>query len=235
MLTNYLQTRSIDLPSDSSFAVAMRTQQQAERAEQQRIKNLVLNYDLRDDDANDGEFASHYTLRPNKNRSHRLGRVVLNKPRRDSNNSLAPTAQNPFHSSNSSHENVTHGVRLVSPFIPHNPAVKNNENMKGPAPQPLPSTKLLPVHAELSTDHKTKAMEVHSPYSQPRIDKSGSSRNNQRARKLQLSDVDWYANRKPSPPALPPSSNEVASLEDYIVPNNKQRKKEHANRNIVDF
>lgn len=34
----------------------MRTQQQAEREEQQRIKNLVLNYDLGDDiDPNDGE------------------------------------------------------------------------------------------------------------------------------------------------------------------------------------
>lgn len=46
---NRQQTRAIDLPSDSNFAVAMRTQQQAERAEQQRIKNLVLNYDLTDD------------------------------------------------------------------------------------------------------------------------------------------------------------------------------------------
>lgn len=35
----------------------MKTQQQAEREEQQRIKNLVLNYDLRDDnEPSDGEF-----------------------------------------------------------------------------------------------------------------------------------------------------------------------------------
>lgn len=34
----------------------MKSQQQAEREEQQRIKNLVLNYDLGDDnDVNDGE------------------------------------------------------------------------------------------------------------------------------------------------------------------------------------
>lgn len=32
----------------------MRNQQAAEREEQQRIKNLVLNYDLREDDQNDG-------------------------------------------------------------------------------------------------------------------------------------------------------------------------------------
>ncbi|KAJ5953382.1 hypothetical protein N7454_000278 [Penicillium verhagenii] len=42
---NKQQTRTIDMPSDSSFAVAMRTQQQADREEQQRIKNLVLNYE----------------------------------------------------------------------------------------------------------------------------------------------------------------------------------------------
>ena len=32
----------------------MKSQQAAEREEQQRIKNLVLNYDLREDDAHDG-------------------------------------------------------------------------------------------------------------------------------------------------------------------------------------
>lgn len=41
-----MQTRTVELPSDSTFAVAMKNQQQAEREEQQRIKNLVLNYDL---------------------------------------------------------------------------------------------------------------------------------------------------------------------------------------------
>ncbi|BDD59213.1 hypothetical protein MAP00_004437 [Monascus purpureus] len=52
---NKQQTRTIDLPSDSSFAVAMRTQQQADREEQQRIKNLVLNYELSNEqESNDG-------------------------------------------------------------------------------------------------------------------------------------------------------------------------------------
>ncbi|KAJ4289126.1 mRNA decay protein [Kalmusia sp. IMI 367209] len=87
---NKNQTRSIDLPSDSTFAVAMRNKQQAEREEQQRIKNLVLNYDLRDDDAEG-----------------------LDK--------------------------------------------------------------------------------THNPYAQPRLDKAGTNRSNQRSRKLQLSDVNWYA------------------------------------------
>lgn len=47
-----MQTRTIELPSDSNFAVAMKSQQEREREEQQRIKNLVLNYDLRDDNEN---------------------------------------------------------------------------------------------------------------------------------------------------------------------------------------
>ncbi|KAK5257933.1 mRNA decay protein [Exophiala xenobiotica] len=51
---NRQQTKTIELPSNSSFAVSMKSQQAAEREEQQRIKNLVLNYDLREDDQHDG-------------------------------------------------------------------------------------------------------------------------------------------------------------------------------------
>jgi regulator of nonsense transcripts 2 len=50
-----LQTRTVELPSDSTFAIAMKHQQQAEKEEQQRIKNLVLNYDLRENEDEDGE------------------------------------------------------------------------------------------------------------------------------------------------------------------------------------
>lgn len=58
---NKQQTRAIDLPADSNFAVAMRTQQEAERAEQQRIKNLVLNYDLNAEDTSHDALESTYT------------------------------------------------------------------------------------------------------------------------------------------------------------------------------
>ncbi|RMZ76300.1 hypothetical protein DV737_g4900, partial [Chaetothyriales sp. CBS 132003] len=51
---NRPQTRTIELPSDSNFAVQMKSKQAAEREEQQRIKNLVLNYDLGDDSQHDG-------------------------------------------------------------------------------------------------------------------------------------------------------------------------------------
>ncbi|KAI1079092.1 ARM repeat-containing protein [Whalleya microplaca] len=63
---NRQQTRTVALPSDSTLAVAMKSQQQAEREEQQRIKNLVLNYDLRESEEADGD--THLTpLHPNTN------------------------------------------------------------------------------------------------------------------------------------------------------------------------
>ncbi|KAH6629635.1 nonsense-mediated mRNA decay factor [Boeremia exigua] len=110
---NKTQTRSIDLPSDSTFAVAMRNKQQAEKEEQQRIKSLVLNYNEGRDDVDDtGESPFSYALSPN-----------LNKTRTDAQQVLEKTP---------------------------------------------------------------------NPYAQPRIDKAGNNRSNQRARKLQLSDVNWY-------------------------------------------
>ncbi|KAH6953288.1 hypothetical protein HG530_000031 [Fusarium avenaceum] len=51
---NRQQTRTVELPSNSTFAIAMKNQQQAEREEQQRIKNLVLNYDLQQSEDQDG-------------------------------------------------------------------------------------------------------------------------------------------------------------------------------------
>lgn len=85
----------------------MKTQQAAEREEQQRIKNLVLNYDLRDGEEEDG---------------------------------ISPWA----------------------PVPPHNV-------------------------------HKQKAGLEKAAAGPARLDKSGNNRSGQRARKLQLSDVDWYA------------------------------------------
>ncbi|KAI1821513.1 MIF4G domain-containing protein [Xylaria intraflava] len=63
---NRQQTRNVVLPSDSTFAVAMKNQQQAEREEQQRIKDLVLNYDLRENEELDGDTLLT-ALKPNPN------------------------------------------------------------------------------------------------------------------------------------------------------------------------
>ena len=86
----------------------MKTQQAAEREEQQRIKNLVLNYDLRDGEEQDGD------------------------------SQLAPLLPNPN------------------------------------------------IHK------KNTGLEKAAGLNHARPDKSGNNRSGQRARKLQLSDVDWY-------------------------------------------
>ena len=88
----------------------MRTQQQAEREEQQRIKNLVLNYDLRENEERDPD-----------------GDIYL-----------SPLARNPN------------------------------------------------IH------HKSTSGHEKQPYHPNRLDRSTKERGGQRARRLQLSDVDWY-------------------------------------------
>ncbi|KAI5466569.1 MIF4G domain-containing protein [Mariannaea sp. PMI_226] len=80
---NRQQTRTVELPSDSTFAIAMRNQQQAEREEQQRIKNLVLNYDLQQNEDQDGGHERPTTYyhnrleRSNKDRSQRVRKLQL--------------------------------------------------------------------------------------------------------------------------------------------------------------
>ncbi|KAH2810416.1 hypothetical protein KXV38_001920 [Aspergillus fumigatus] len=70
---NKQQTRTIDLPSDSSFAIAMKSQQQADREEQQRIKNLVLNYEMTNEAENNTEVLEKRTSpkldKPGSNRT----------------------------------------------------------------------------------------------------------------------------------------------------------------------
>ncbi len=76
---NRQQTRTVELPSDSNFAIAMKTQQQAEREEQQRIKSLVLNYDLQD--AEDAESNTTLPpLEPNYNIYPRAGQLEKTHP-----------------------------------------------------------------------------------------------------------------------------------------------------------
>ena len=98
----------------------MKSQQAAEREEQQRIKNLVLNYDLREDDQHDGI--------PNGFSS-------------------GPITQ---------------------------PPLEKNPNTKG---------------LKLGSDHYNPSLS--------RAEKSG--RHAPRARRLNLSDVDWYGTQTQSP------------------------------------
>ncbi|RKF61378.1 Regulator of nonsense transcripts 2 [Erysiphe neolycopersici] len=70
---NRQQTRTVALPSDSTLAIAMKSQQQAEREEQQRIKNLVLNYDLRDGDEQEEKITIMSYTRLDKSSHNRSG------------------------------------------------------------------------------------------------------------------------------------------------------------------
>jgi regulator of nonsense transcripts 2 len=148
---NRTQTRSIDLPSDSTFAVAMRNKQQADKEEQQRIKSLVLNYnEARDDGEETGDLPFHYTFQPNNNRKHTETCEVLDK--------------------------------------------------------------------------------TPNPYAQPRLDKAGHNRSNQRARKLQLSDVNWcvdssHSTLRPSRSgsAMGLSLRTAAALQSAVAPKRQTR------------
>ncbi|XP_044721990.1 MIF4G domain-containing protein [Hirsutella rhossiliensis] len=79
---NRQQTRTVELPSDSTFAIAMKSQQQAEKEEQQRIKNLVLNYDLQQSEDQEGNdrlptFHQNRTEKPSKDRGQRVRKLQL--------------------------------------------------------------------------------------------------------------------------------------------------------------
>ncbi|KAH7039542.1 armadillo-type protein [Macrophomina phaseolina] len=176
---NKQQTKSIDLPADSTFAVAMRTQQEAERAEQQRIKNLVLNYDLRDENESDGDF--NLSLTPNFNKQHLLPHQQQGVRR---NKLVLQNGGNQhicsFSSNSTSHINHTNLQQS-----------KNNS-------------------VNTSFDDQSGGLEKqHNPYNVPRVDKASNNRSTQRARKLQLSDVDWYDTI--SKPIAPHSTAEVVS------------------------
>ncbi|KAH7327895.1 armadillo-type protein [Stachybotrys elegans] len=79
---NRQQTRTVELPSDSNFAIAMKNQQQAEREEQQRIKNLVLNYDLQQSEEQEGTerpatFFHNRIEKPGKDKGQRIRKLQL--------------------------------------------------------------------------------------------------------------------------------------------------------------
>lgn len=158
----------------------MRTQQQAEDAERQRIKSLVLNYDLRDEDQTDGEAAFHYALSPNKNRTRLVGKGMLN--------------QAPVSDSSSQRRSGRD---------------KDSSDFSSTSTAPTPSL--------------TESTAFDPPHGQPRLDKAGGTRSKQRARKLQLGDIDWYGNRSNSASNSTPPPEQEASLDAFIIKDNSRR------------
>lgn len=129
----------------------MKSQKEAERAEQQRIKNLVLNYDLQDIADHDGtaNSLSQYFSQSNPN---------LPKLHPE-----PPTTITHYHSS----QGLGGGEKHGSSYHQHNASLHQST----------------PNHANARP-----------------ADKSGTNRGGQRARKLQLSDVDWYESRPEQQP-----------------------------------
>ena len=157
-----LQTRSIDLPSDSNFAVAMRSQQQAERAEQQRIKSLVLNYELHDDQHDGEEPAFRYILSPTSKRTRLVGTGSLNTSLQSRHGNDGGQSQ-----------------RSISLY-----ECQSNHSFE-----------LLDTELNNNDSFTDETGGIDTLHSQPRQDKSGNTRSKQRARKLQLGDIDWYGDR----------------------------------------
>lgn len=125
------QTRTIELPSDSHFAVAMKSQKEAERAEQQRIKNLVLNLNESQENGDIDGKTEDFFLRPN------------------------PNLHNPISKRYSAHN--------------------DNQGLLG---------------EKYSNNAPIQQAPHHHPSGRS-SEKPGSGRSTHRARKLQLSDVDW--------------------------------------------
>lgn len=212
ILLTQKQTRAIDLPSDSTFAVAMRTQQQAEREEQQRIKNLVLNYDLTDDQQDGEEPSFHYVHNPNSRRAHLVGKGTLNQSLPTRNNRGGQTAHRPALNTASpyQHFNTVDDKRRTS----------LDSGYSSPPLLPPASTKPPATNVNQTILHAdgTEGSFESPPQIQPaRVDKSGNTRSKQRSRKLQLGDIDWYGRRStPAPTVMNQPASQI-SLDSYVV------------------
>jgi len=210
-----MQTRSIDLPSDSTFAVAMRTQQQAEREEQQRIKNLVLNYDLTDDQQDGEEPSFHYIQTSTKNRTRLVGKGKLNGSL-STRNDRGGQAQ---------HQAASKAAHPPQQPNPGGDKRRESQDSGYSSPPALLPTYAQPSFATPSTnmyaDETEGTFENHPQIQPSRLDKSGNTRSKQRSRKLQLGDIDWYGRRTtPTPPNQPASQ---ISLDSYVVDRSRGR------------
>ena len=150
LVTDILQTRTIEMPSDSQFAVAMKSQKEAERAEQQRIKNLVLSYDP-DSSADQTGTANNLYFDYFSHTNPNLPQQNADFP------NLAPTPEMIF-----AHDDMPQGLSVEKHGASHH---QHNTSLHQSSPNNA---------------------NARAP------DKSGTNRSGHRARKLQLSDVDWY-------------------------------------------
>jgi regulator of nonsense transcripts 2 len=204
----------------------MRTQQQAEREEQQRIKNLVLNYDLTDDQQ-DGEAPSfHYIRTSSNNRVRLVGKGKLNEslPTRNNRGSqpqhptASQAAQPPQQQTNPGGDkrrvSRDSGYSSPPPLLPASTSVSAQ-----PTTFAAPAANRTIQHA----DNPQGSFESHPQIQPSRLDKSGNTRSKQRSRKLQLGDIDWYGRRSTPTSTSTPRASSAAqpatqlSLDSYVV------------------
>jgi regulator of nonsense transcripts 2 len=192
----------------------MRTQQQAEREEQQRIKNLVLNYDLTDDQQDGEEPSFHYIQSSSKNRTLLVGKGKLNESLPTRNN-RGGQAQHPVASkaANPPQQSNTGGDKR-----------RESQDSGYSSPPALLPTFAEPSFATPSTNTPTQhadgtegTFENHPQIQPSRLDKSGNTRSKQRSRKLQLGDIDWYGRRSATAPVPPNQPASQISPDSYIV------------------
>jgi hypothetical protein len=151
----------------------MKTQQQAETEEKQRIKSLVLNYDLTSENDTDGKYYN-FSLPPierNHNKQH-LYRSNIGQERE----------QKVLQSARSSTDTNTLARHLRS--------LRQSSMSNSISKKPSPSKTENSTFAYNNQQGIEK--QPQNPYSAPRVDKAGTSARMQRGRKLQLSDMDWY-------------------------------------------
>lgn len=192
----------------------MRTQQQAEREEQQRIKNLVLNYDLTDDQQDGEESSFHYVHNPNSNRVRLVGKGKLNQSLPTRNNrggQRQHTAASP----------AANNAQQLQHFSTGGDKRRTSLDSGYSSPPPLLPALAQPpsqAHPNQHADNATKAALESHPHIQPaRMDKSGNTRSKQRSRKLQLGDIDWYARHPASASAPRNQPASQISLDSYVV------------------
>lgn len=199
----------------------MRTQQQAEREEQQRIKNLVLNYDLTDDQQ-DGEAPSfHYVQNPSNNRVRLVGKGNLNQSLPKRNNRGGQIQQLTIPGAGTSpHQMHTGGEKR---------RVSADSGYSSPSPLSAftrPSQAATMTQAIPYADGTEGAIESQ-PHIQPaRMDKSGNTRSKQRSRKLQLGDIDWYGRQTTPTPTRDQPASQI-SLDSYVVNKSRNHGKRH--------
>ena len=185
----------------------MRSQQQAERAEQQRIKNLVLNYDLTDDQ-HDGEDrpSFRYVMSPTSKRTRLVGTGLLNQ------NSIRSSSYAKEKESKHGSQGNGHTQHETSPV---------DSLLSSPGDDSallLPPSDLAMTSTAPDGEFADGTGQFDQSHGMPKQDKAGNSRSKQRARKLQLGDFDWYGDksksRSVSAQAAPPERE--ASLEDFV-------------------